>query len=387
MPTWRGTRFSSSPLGVLRPDAPGTVEQTAQTPFEPTRDDEERPPEATVVQSTIYDDGYKVEDPSSIRTTFEHLRKPDRRGDPVAWIGLTHPSARQVQTVAEIFDLHPLAVEDAIVAHQRPKAERYGSTLFLVLRPATYDDASETVKFGEVHAFIGPDFVITVRHTNRPVLRPVRERFENHRQLLAAGPQAILYGLLDFVVDGYAPVLSGLENDIDEIETQVFESDPNVSRRIYELSQEVMELQRAVKPLHRVLTGLERGAEKYGTDPEVIALMRDVHDHVTSVIERTDGFRQSLSEILQLNAILVAQTQNEEMKRLAQVANTQADEVKRASSWAAILFAPTIVAGIYGMNFDKMPELHWFFGYPFALLLMLTVSTVMWVMFKRKDWL
>lgn len=340
-----------------------------------------------MVQSTIYDDGYKVEDPSSIRETFEHLRKPDRRGNPVAWIGLTHPSARQVQTVAEIFDLHPLAVEDAIVAHQRPKAERYGSTLFLVLRPATYDDSSETVKFGEVHAFIGPDFVITVRHTNQPVLRPVRERFESHRHLLAAGPQAILYGLLDFVVDGYAPVLAGLENDIDEIERQVFESDPNVSRRIYELSQEVMELQRAVKPLHRVLSSLERGAEKYGTDPEIIALMRDVHDHVTSVIERSDGFRQSLSEILQLNAILVAQTQNEEMKRLAEVANTQADEVKRASSWAAILFAPTIVAGIYGMNFDRMPELHWFFGYPFALLLMLTVSTVMWVMFKRKDWL
>ena len=136
-----------------------------------------------------------------------------------------------------------------------------------------------------------------------------------------------------------------------------------------------------------MLADLERGAEQYGTDPEIIALMRDVHDHVTSVIERSDGFRQSLSEILQLNAILVAQVQNDDMKRLAEVANTQADEVKKASSWAAILFAPTIVAGIYGMNFDKMPELHWFFGYPFALLLMATVSTVMWLMFKRKDWL
>lgn len=324
------------PLAVLRTEQTGTPLRTERdaTPFEPVRDEEERPPESTIVQSTIYDDGYTLAEPASIRETFEHLRKPDRRGNPVAWIGMTHPTARQVQTVAEIFDLHPLAVENAIVAHQRPKAERYGGALFVVLRPATYDDTSETVKFGEVHAFIGPDFVITVRHTAQPELGAVRQRFEKNRHLLAAGPQAILYGLLDFVVDGYAPVLSGLENDIDEIETQVFESDPNVSRRIYELSQEVMELQRAVKPLHRVLAGLERGAEQYGTDPEIIALMRDVHDHVTSVIERSDGFRQSLSEILQLNAILVAQVQNDDMKRLAEVANTQADEVKKASSWA-----------------------------------------------------
>lgn len=389
MPTWRGKPITAGPLAVLRTEQSGTPLRTERddTPFEPVRDEEDRPPESTIVQSTIYDDGYTLAEPASIRETFEHLHKPDRRGNPVAWIGMTHPTARQVQTVAETFELHPLAVEDAIVAHQRPKAERYGGALFVVLRPATYDDTSETVKFGEVHAFIGPDFVITVRHTAQPELGAVRQRFEKNRHLLAAGPQAILYGLLDFVVDGYAPVLSGLENDIDEIETQVFESDPNVSRRIYELAQEVMELQRAVKPLHRVLADLERGAEQYGTDPEIIALMRDVHDHVTSVIERSDGFRQSLSEILQLNAILVAQVQNDDMKRLAEVANTQADEVKKASSWAAILFAPTIVAGIYGMNFDKMPELHWFFGYPFALLLMATVSTVMWLMFNLKDWL
>ncbi|PZO97085.1 MAG: transporter, partial [Dermacoccus nishinomiyaensis] len=301
--------------------------------------------------------------------------------------GMTQPTPRQLQQVARIFDLHPLAVEDAIVAHQRPKLERYNETLFVVLRPATYDDATETVKFGEIHAFIGPDFVITVRHTAQPVLTPVRSRFENDPDLLARGPQAVLYGLLDFIVDGYAPVAAGLENDIDEIETQVFESDPTVSRRIYELSQEVMELQRAVKPLQTMLRGLEAGAAKYGTDDEIITALRDVRDHVTSIVERNDNFRQSLSEILQLNAILVAQTQNEEMKRLAEVANNQADEVKRASSWAAILFAPTVVAGAYGMNFDRMPELHWAYGYPFALFLMVAVSFCMWLVFKRKNWL
>ena len=148
-----------------------------------------------------------------------------------------------------------------------------------------------------------------------------------------------------------------------------------------------MELQRAVKPLQTMLRGLEAGAAKYGTDDEIITALRDVRDHVTSIVERNDNFRQSLSEILQLNAILVAQTQNEEMKRLAEVANNQADEVKRASSWAAILFAPTVVAGAYGMNFDDMPELHWAFGYPFALLLMVAVSFGMWLVFKRKNWL
>lgn len=385
MPTWRG-RTVNNPLGVISPARLATLAEEPM--FEPPREPEELPAEASIVNSAIYVDGAKVRDPESLQDAFSDLRRlRHERKEPLAWIGMTSPTAAQLQRAAEVFDLHPLAVEDAIIAHQRPKLERYDDILFVVLRPATYDDETETVLFGEVHAFIGTDFVITVRHTAQPELTSVRQRFESDRQMLARGPESILYGLLDFVVDGYAPVISGLENDIDEIETQVFESDPNVSRRIYELSQEVMELQRAVKPLEVMLRGLERGAEKYHTNDETLNAMRDVRDHVTSIVERTDGFRQSLSEILQLNAILVAQTQNEEMKRLAEVANTQAEEVKRASSWAAILFAPTIVAGIYGMNFDRMPELHWFFGYGFAVGLMFTVSLVMWIMFKRKNWL
>lgn len=384
MPVWRGR-----PLNVPRPQQRSLPTYAAPgASFEHARDDEERPAEATVVERAIYCKGKKLENPASISETIHRLSDGLAPADrPMAWIGLAHPNARQVQQVARIFDLHPLAVEDAIVAHQRPKLERYDDTLFVVLRSASYDDATETVDFGEIHLFIGPDFVITVRHSADPELAPVRRRLEADPELLALGPEAVLYGVLDHVVDGYAPVLQGLENDIDEIEAQVFESDPSVSRRIYELSQEVMELQRAVKPLQRILDALDHGGEKYGTDPELQRSLRDVADHATSVAERVDGFRQSLADILTLNATLVAQTQNEEMKRLAEVANNQADEVKKASSWAAILFTPTVVAGIYGMNFEKMPELSWWFGYPFALFLMFAVSTTMWLVFRRKGWL
>lgn len=385
MPVWRGRSIINVPKGTGRSEP---AYEVAGASFEPAREEEERPAEATVIQRAIYCDGRKLENPQSISETIHRLsHRKDPAERPMAWIGLAYPSAGQIQQVARIFDLHPLAVEDAITAHQRPKLERYDDTLFVVLRSASYDDATETVDFGEIHLFIGPDFVITVRHTANPALAPVRRRLEADPALLALGPEAVLYGVLDHVVDGYAPVLNGLENDIDEIEAQVFESDPNVSRRIYELSQEVMELQRAVKPLQGILASLARGAEKYGTDPEVQRGMRDVADHTISVSERVDGFRQSLADILTLNATLVAQTQNEEMKRLAEVANKQADEVKKASSWAAILFTPTVVAGIYGMNFTKMPELDWWFGYPFALGLMLLVSTTMWFIFRRRGWL
>lgn len=383
MPVWRGR-----PINVpkVTPRIPAFEPPAAA--FEPAREEDDGPAEAMVIERAIYRDGHKLENPRTISETIHRLTDRDDTTDgPMAWIGLAHPTSHHVQQVAGIFDLHPLAVEDAIVAHQRPKLERYDETLFVVLRSASYDDETETVDFGEIHLFIGPDFVITVRHTSDPSLAPVRKRLEGNPDLLALGPEAVLYGVLDHVVDGYAPVLTGLENDIDEIEAQVFESDPNVSRRIYELSQEVMELQRAVKPLRGILDSLDRGAEKYGTDPELQRLMRDVLDHTISVSERVDGFRQSLADILTLNATLVAQTQNEEMKRLAQTANTQADEVKKASSWAAILFTPTVVAGIYGMNFTHMPELSWWFGYPFALGLMLLVSTTMYIVFKRRGWL
>jgi magnesium transporter len=182
-------------------------------------------------------------------------------------------------------------------------------------------------------------------------------------------------------------VVAGLQNDIDEIETQVFSGDPKVSRRIYELSGEVIEFQRATRPLLGILEGLMAGFDKYDTDQELRRYLRDVADHATTVAERVDGFRQRLTDILAVNATLVNQAQNEEIKRLSEASFAQNEEVKRVSAWAAILFAPTVIGTVYGMNFSHMPELHWVFGYPFALTLMLLVSGSLYLAFKRRGWL
>jgi magnesium transporter len=338
----------------------------------------------SMVDSAVYVAGDRVDSPGSLADTFRSLREHDGS---VAWIGLYRPDQHELGELAQEFDLHELAVEDAIVAHQRPKLERYDETLFVVLRAARYVDSREEVEFGEVHLFVGPDFVITVRHSEAPDLSAVRRRLESNPDLLALGPEAILYAILDRIVDGYAPVVAGLENDIDEIETEVFGSDPGVSRRIYELTREVIEFQRATRPLATVLRNLAAGFVKYGTDEELQRYLRDVEDHLTAVIEQVDGFRQLLRDILTVNATLVAQRQNEEMRALSEASIEQNDDVKRISAWAAILFAPTLVGTVYGMNFDHMPELHWAAGYPFALLLMLLVSATLWAVFKFRRWI
>ena len=336
-----------------------------------------------IMDSAIYVDGRRTAEPKTLRETYEAAH--EQRG--VAWIGLYKPTQEEFASVAEEFGLHELAVEDAIQAHQRPKLERYGDTLFVVLRAARYLDRPETVQFGEVHVFVGKDFVVTVRHGESPDLHGVRGRMERETDLLRRGPEAILYAIMDRVVDDYAPVVAGLENDIDEIETEVFGGNAGVSRRTYELSREVIEFQRAVKPLTGILNGLVGGFEKYGIDPELQRYLRDVQDHAIQVTEQVAGFRDLLQNILSVNISLVGLQQNEEVKALTEASVQQNDEVKKISSWAAILFAPTLIAGIYGMNFDQMPELHWLFGYPFALVLMLMVSVSLYLIFKRRDWL
>jgi magnesium transporter len=322
-----------------------------------------------IVDNAIYVDGYRASEPLSLRETCEALRQ--ERG--VAWIGLYRPTEEEFASVAEEFELHELAVEDALEAHQRPKLERYGQTLFVVLRPARYLDDPEEVEFGEIHVFVGEDFVITVRHGEAPALGEVRGRLEADPELLVRGPEAILYAIMDRVVDGYAPVVRGLENDIDEIEVEVFSGNPGVSRRTYELSREVIEFQRAVKPLSGMLSNLIAGFEKYKVDPELQRYLRDVQDHAIEVNERVSGFKDLLQNILSVNLTLVGLQQN--------------DEVKKVSAWAAILFAPTLIGTVYGMNFDHMPELHWALGYPFALTLMVLVSVSLYLVFKRRDWL
>jgi magnesium transporter len=339
----------------------------------------------TMVNNAIYVDGKRAVRPASLDHTVDELRRCPDAEHTFCWIGLLHPSDEEIRAVAKEFHLHPLAVEDAIDAHQRPKLERYDDTLFVVLRPARYVDPVEVVELGEVHLFIGPDFVVALRHAEQPDLAEVRQRLEETPDLLRLGPYAVLYAVLDKVVDDYAPVLDGLQNDIDEIEVQVFDGDPKASRRIYTLSREVIEFQRAVDPLQDVLRQLRNVLNSRGS--ELRRRLRDVNDHLARVVERTDGFRQLLSNILQVNAALVGQRQNDEMTRLTEASYEQNEQVKRISSVAAILFAPTLIAGIYGMNFTNMPELHWQYGYPYALALMVLLSLALYVIFRYRGWL
>ena len=321
-----------------------------------------------IVDNAIYVDGHRTAEPGTLSETYEAVR--ERRG--VAWIGLYRPSPEEFSSVSGEFGLHELAVEDATEAHQRPKLEHYGGTLFVVLKPARYLDEEERVEFGEIHVFVGEDFVVTVRHSEAPDVGDVRRDLEADPGLLRRGPEAILHAIMDRVVDDYMPVVDGLENDIQEIEAEVFGGNPSVSRRIYELSREVIEFQRATEPLGGVLREMIE-SESTEVDQEVRRYLRDVQDHVLQVTERLAGFRELLQSILSVNLTLSSLAQNE--------------EVKKISAWAAILFAPTLVGTIYGMNFRYMPELNWLFGYPFTLLLMGFISLTLYLVFKRRGWL
>lgn len=336
-----------------------------------------------IIDNAVYSAGRRIATPESAAESRAVATEDDDR---LAWLGLYRPEPHELGELAELFDLPELAVEDAIQAHQRPKFERYDSTLFVVLKAARYRDEVEEVEFGELHLFLGQDFVVTVRHSESPDLSRVRRRLESTPELLSKGSEAVLYAILDAVVDGYAPVLAGLENDIDEIENEVFRGDPGVSRRIYELSQEVLDFQRACQPLTGILAAITAGFDKYGVDEELRSYLRDVADHVVSVNERVEGFRVQLRDILTVNATLVAQRQNDEIRELTETSLAQGEEVKKISAWAAILFAPTLVGTVYGMNFH-IPELKWQYGYPFALALMLLVSLVLYGVFKRRDWI
>jgi magnesium transporter len=326
-----------------------------------------------IVDRAIYVDGRRTSEPTDLRAMDQECRE----GGGIAWIGLYRPDEQEFGEVAHEFGLHELAVEDAVHAHQRPKLERYGETLFCVLRPARYIDETETVEFGEVHVFAGGHFVITVRHSETPDLAEVRQQLEARPDLLRRGPVAVLHAIMDRVVDDYLPVLAGVENDIDEIEDEVFGGSTDVSRRIYELSREVIAFQRASKPLPPMLERLMRAP---AVDDEERRYLRDVEDHALRVVDQADAFRELLQNILSVNLTL-------ETKALTEISNAQNEEVKKISAWAAILFAPSLVGTVYGMNFDHIPELGWQLGYPFALTLMLLLGVGLYGMFKQRGWI
>lgn len=350
-----------------------------------------------VVRNSIYVGGRRGPVPTSLDETYELLRACQG----MAWIGLYRPDEAEIKSVAREFNLHYLAVEDTVAAHQRPKLERYGDVLFTVLRPARYPNAADRVEFGELHIFTGKDFVVTVRHAESPDIGSVRGRLERNPELLARGPEAVLYAIFDQVVDDYAPAVARLQDDIDDIENQLFDGDPDVSRRIYELFREVVEMQRATQPLEAMVESLIRGFDKYQVSQELRRLLRDVRDHTIRITERVDGFRALLQNALTVHATLVGQRQNDEMRslteaslaqneevrKISEASLVQNEEVKKISSWAAIFFAPSLVGAVYGMNFDHMPELHWVLGYPLALLLMIISSLVLYRVFRRRHWL
>jgi len=288
------------------------------------------------------------------------------------WLGLHEPSIEELDHVARAFGLHELAVEDAGSAHQRPKLEDYGESFFIGLKTARYDDEREEVDFGEINLFAGPGFVVAVRHGAASELRDSRARLEGHEDLLRAGPAAVVWAILDKVVDDYAPVVAGIEDDIEEVEGEIFQDRKDSTQRIYFLKREVIEFHRAVFPLLVPLEGLERGLY-VDIDEQLRRYFRDVADHARRVDEQVNSQRELLTSILEANLALLGVKQNE--------------VVKQISAAAAIIAVPTFLASIWGMNFTHMPELDEVWGYPLALGLMAAVVAVLYRFFRRIEWI
>jgi magnesium transporter len=323
-----------------------------------------------IADNTIYVDGQRTaQQPSSLQETYEALRQLE---DGVAWIDLYKPTQQEFESVAKELELPSRVIENAITPHQRPKLVRYGDSLFVVLKTARYLDEPERVDFSEAHVLVGKNIVVTVRYEEIPALTEVRRRLEGEPELLRQGPQPILHEIMDQIVDDYEPVLEGLGTDIEEVEGEVFGGNARASQRIYALSRELVEFQRAISPLARALDRIAQNDEHH-VDSEVRSYLRDLHDRVLRVKEPTEGYRDMLSDILVVNLTLISVRQN--------------DQTKKISAWAAILIVPTLIAGIYGMNFDYMPELHWMFGYPFALALMVASGVGLYALFKHIEWL
>lgn len=297
------------------------------------------------------------------------------------------PDFADVQDLAEAWDLHPVLVEDLLHAGQRPKLERYGDVKLLVIRSALYLDAAEEVELSEFHILLRKGAIAILCQDNRWIdgtpgsqwaASLLKGEITSGQQLLSdptllrLGAEAVLYRLLDEIVDGYVPVLQGLGIDKEQIERQVFSGEASVTERIYRLSQEVIDMQHATASLIEVVQSLTAGFSKYNVPSELQTYLQDVGDHLTRAHTQTMEYREALSQILNVNSTLVAQRQNEDMKKI--------------SGWAAILFAPTLIAAIYGMNFDDMPELHWSFGYPAAVLLMVAFAAGLYGVFKWRKW-
>ena len=324
----------------------------------------------TIVDCAVYQNGERRDGDLDLQDAYEMCAHDLSSW---VWIGLHQPTEQEFDRVKDEFDLHPLAVEDAIKAHQRPKLEEYGDSLFFVFKPARYHDDTEEVEFGEILVFMGQGFLITVRHGQTTELADVRRKVESDPKILARGPAGVLHAIVDRIVDDYDPVLRGVEDDIEEVEETVFSDNrENPAQRIYHLKGEVIDLHRATAPLVEPLSQLSRDKHEYIPE-EMHSYFRDVYDHAVRANETVDGFREALNSILGAN--------------LTQVTVRQNDDVRKITSWAAIFALATTIAGIYGMNFEHMPELEWEFGYPLVVGVMIGACATLWAYFKRSGWL
>lgn len=338
------------------------------------------------VDMAVYVDGVRVPGELDIPESLALARELGG----FVWLGLLYPSAEEIAQLGEVFGIHPLALEDVSQGHQRPKIERYDDTKFLVLRPARYIEATDLVEFGELHVFLGDGFIVSIRLAEHPHLGGMRARLEQQPEVLRIGPPVVLHALLDLVVDEYEPVVAGIEQAIDEIEDDLFNgsgSKRELAKRIYLLSREVIAFQRAAKPLLDAVSDPHHIAASGLTQVELGRYLRDVVDHLIPICERVDNYRQLLQNALAVHLSLVAQDREDEMAQMTQTSIEQSDAMKKISSWAAIIFAPTLISGIYGMNFEIMPELKWGNGYLLAMLVMAGFATSLYVVFKRKNWL
>ncbi|MER6127366.1 magnesium and cobalt transport protein CorA [Streptomyces sp. NPDC001795] len=330
-----------------------------------------------IIDCAIYRDGRRTEGPEDLSDALDEARAS---GNAFLWIGLYEPTENEFDLVTQEFGLHPLAVEDALKAHQRPKLEVYEDSLFMVLKPVSYEPRKDTVSTGELMIFLGDSFVVTVRHGEDMPLGPVRRHLEEQPEMLRHGPTGVLYSITDSVVDHYLAVGTELGTDLEELEAEVFSPSGGGSRytasRIYAFKRQLLEFRRATGPLALPLARLAGGG--FGTavpfvQEKSLPFFRDVNDHLTRVNESVEGMDRLVSDVLSAH--------------LAQTSVRQNDDMRKISAWAAMAAVPTLIAGIYGMNFDHMPELHWFWSYPALILAMVALEVLLYRLFKRRGWL
>lgn len=323
-----------------------------------------------IVECALYEDGTKRDGELPLDQACEAA---GANAESFVWVDLYEPTLEEFSQLQDEFSLHPLAIEDATEAHERPKLERYEGVLFVVLKSVKYDDDAEELTFGEIMVFRGSSFIITVRHGQARDLDDVKARFADEPEKLKHGTAGILHAVVDKVVDDYEPVVDGLQQDIDEVEVELFgTAGSTATRRIYSLGREVLNFARATRPLVEPVRQLA-GDPRIEIAKELRSYFRDIEDHIERVDAQVNAQRELLSNLLQANLTQVSIQQNEDMRRI--------------SAWVAIVAVPTAIAGIYGMNFEHMPELKWSFGYPLALGLMVVFCTGLYFRLKRSGWL